>query len=616
VSGTPEEADETGPVIPLQSHGVIDIAGHDIPNDELFTHALANTAGIRKLGEVPKYHVRHSTAFVNEYARKDPVTGLKYDGGPDNPSHLLGTFPYLFPYGRGGFETDQNEAVTYKAHAQWAMQYHDRRFRKDLHFVFQVFGVMQKREVCRSASLQIAGAPEFIQNRLRSLKVEDFVKAVEEEARKVPYSNPAIKALRSQMSAIRARVTGTDESRHSIRSKIWSTNTMFNGPSLWITINPPDSQSPVAQVMVGEEIDLDNFCNTAGPDSNHRAVNIAGDPFAAAQYFHHTITCVLEALMGIRKGTGASHNIDRKEGIFGTVQAYIGTVEAQGRGTLHLHLLVWLKGTPRPSQYRDALATEAFRQKVAAFIQQNIHASVNSMNTKDFFVMKKDPEISYSRPLDPRSTEYTLRKAERTKKAVRSLQFHVCRDGVCKVFKRGSVKCKRGAPWALARDAWVSEAGHWGPKRISGYVNNFNPTFMETLCCNHDTKVLLQGSATRTISWYITNYASKKQQHTSNSSALLAKRFAYFEQEEKLNPDYLDANKRLLQRCTNCVSRDREFPAPEVISYIMKWGDRFESHFYVNIFWEKAYKHLVSSFPGLKSQRFVSLCVFITAYIT
>ncbi|KAJ3521770.1 hypothetical protein NMY22_g12176 [Coprinellus aureogranulatus] len=599
----PREGPEHEPVIPLLAHGIIDIAGHDIPNDELFTHALANTAGISSVqAEVPKFKVWHSSAFVNEYARKDPVTGLKYDGGPDNPNHLLGCFPYLFPYGAGGFETDQNEPVSYEAHAQWALQYSDRRFRRDLQFVFQVFGVMQKREVCRSATLQIAAVPEIIQNKLRTLTVKDFVKAVEEESRKVPFSNPAIRALRSQMTAIRARVTGTDESRHSIRGKVWSTNTIFNGPSLWITINPPDTQSPVAQVLVGEEIDLDAFCATSGPDSAMRSVNVSSDPFGAAQYFHHTIKCVLEALMGIRRSTGGSHKISRKPGIFGTVQAYIGTVEAQGRGTLHLHLLVWLKDTPRPTQFREALTKEAFRQKVVSFIQQNIQASVDDMTTRDFFLLKKDPEISYCRPLDPRVADSVGETPARIKRAVRSLQFHICKDGVCRVFKRGAVICKRGAPWTLAKDAWVSEAGHWGPRRISGYVNNFNPTFLKTLTCNHDIKILLQGSATRTISWYITNYASKKQQHTANSSALLARRFAFFEKEERVNPSYVESNKRLLQRCANSLSRDREFSAPEVMSYVMKWGDRYESHYYANIYWDKAYRFLLKSYPGLKTQ--------------
>jgi len=57
-----------------------------------------------------------------------------------------------------------------------------------------------------------------------------------------------------------------DESRQHMRSKIWGTNLISNPPTLWITINPADTQDPIAQVFTGAEIDLDDFCNTNGPN--------------------------------------------------------------------------------------------------------------------------------------------------------------------------------------------------------------------------------------------------------------------------------------------------------------------------------------------------------------
>jgi hypothetical protein len=70
---------------------------------------------------------------------------------------------------------------------------------------------------------------------------------------------------------------------------------------IWITINPADTQDPIAQVFAGVEIDLDNFCNTAGPTNNQRASNVAGDPFSSAKYFHFIVKCLLEILFGISK---------------------------------------------------------------------------------------------------------------------------------------------------------------------------------------------------------------------------------------------------------------------------------------------------------------------------
>ncbi|KZT03540.1 uncharacterized protein LAESUDRAFT_636720, partial [Laetiporus sulphureus 93-53] len=55
-------------------------------------------------------------------------------------------------------------------------------------------------------------------------------------------------------------------------------------------------------------------------------------------------------------------------GVFGYVNAYFGTVESQGRGTLHLHMLIWLKDSPTSDEMSSLLRTEEFRQKMVAFI--------------------------------------------------------------------------------------------------------------------------------------------------------------------------------------------------------------------------------------------------------
>ena len=41
---------------------------------------------------------------------------------------------------------------------------------------------------------------------------------------------------------------------------------------------------------------------------------------------------------------------DPEGGLFGHCSAYYAMVEAQGRGTLHCHMLVWLEENPSPQQ--------------------------------------------------------------------------------------------------------------------------------------------------------------------------------------------------------------------------------------------------------------------------
>lgn len=122
-------------------------------------------------------------------------------------------------------------------------------------------------------------------------------------------------------------VQGSDESHISIRSKIWGTNLLHNPPSLWVTINPSDMQDPITQVLAGADIDLDHFCKIAGLDGIDRALNMASDPYTSAKFFHLMIQTILEALVRVSKE--CQGKISRREGIFGIVNSYVGTVEAQ-----------------------------------------------------------------------------------------------------------------------------------------------------------------------------------------------------------------------------------------------------------------------------------------------
>ena len=445
-------------VLALSPLGVVDIDGVEVTDSELMAHALANCS---QLFQEEDYMIRRGSAFVNEYARVDPLTGQRNDGGPGDANHLLGTFPTLFPFGQGGFEIDRNVNVPYEVHVRWALQYEDRRFRQDPHFPFQVFGVCQKRQVCRASILQMKRGSYFRnQNLLSTITADDLTKASKEETRGVPFSNPAVRTLRSQLSAVKTKVQGSDESRISIRGKIWGTNLIHNPPSIWVTINPADTQDPIAQVFAGAEIDLDHFCNMAGPDSTDRSINMASDPYASAKFFHYMIECIIETLFGISKRRDG--RFDRKEGIFGFVKSYVGTVEAQGRGSLHLHVLLWLLGAPTASEMRLALRSNSFREKIKRFISQTIRADLDGRQTAEVLAMPKVEAVSYSRPLDPRTNDANETN-QTEQRLARSTQYHQCSYANCLKVIKGQTRCKRRAPFPLSREDWVDDNGNWNP---------------------------------------------------------------------------------------------------------------------------------------------------------
>lgn len=115
--------------------------------------------------------------------------------------------------------------------------------------------------------------------------------------------------------------------------------------------------NPIAQVLAGEEIDLDSFHALLGPSKERRARNIAMDPYAAAKFFHFVIQTTLETLFGI---TVTSYQVHSSEGIFGWVTVYFGVVESQARATLHLHMLLWLLNALSMEQMHALLCTGRF----------------------------------------------------------------------------------------------------------------------------------------------------------------------------------------------------------------------------------------------------------------
>ncbi|TFY67448.1 hypothetical protein EVJ58_g1608 [Rhodofomes roseus] len=580
--------------------GVMDTDLSQISLPELMQWGLEN---LSSNGAEGRYLVSHGRRPVADFTRQSDLPGGAVSE-EDEPNFWEKAYPVLFPYGRGGIEGPRRVKVPFLEHVQWLLQYHDRRFRKHPTFTFLACSTLQRRQALGSARIQMRRSDFLADATLLSrITIDDLTVAAEEEASGQQVSNAAVRLLKKRVNATASRVAGSDASRVALRSQIWSTSAWLNPANVWITINPDDLHDPIAQVFVGEQIDMDAFLRTAGPDKGRRARNIASDGFAAAQFFHFTIGLVLETLFGLKVKPGG--RLESKVGVLGHLAAYFGTVECQGRGTLHLHLLLWLKGSPSPTEMREWLRDAAFRERVKAYISANFRASIpGASSSAEVLALPKDAEIAYGRPIHPEQEEYWHDVEALEAVVARTKQLHVCGPG-CLVIDRVSrqPRCKRRAPWPLSDEDVVSSDGHWSAKRTFGFLNTWVPAITHNLRCNNDGKLLTNSKETNNITFYITNYTAKKQGKTYNSSALWAKGLLYHFEDTSYVDELRERQRLLIFRAVNVLNREQELPAPMAVSYLMGWGDMYRSHHYTAIYWTSFVSVLLRTFPELRQRR-------------
>jgi hypothetical protein len=82
-------------------------------------------------------------------------------------------------------------------------------------------------------------------------------------------------------------------------------------------------------------------------------------------------------------------------------------------------------------------------------------------------------------------------------------------------------------------------------------------------------------------------------------SALLGTALIYHQNHHPHFDSLREQNRLLIYRCFNVLNREVELSGPQVMSYLMGWGDRFTSHQYVSVYWCQLARALQHVFPSL-----------------
>ena len=171
---------------------------------------------------------------------------------------------------------------------------------------------------------------------------------------------------------------GSAYSQTALRTRIHALIYNQGLPSIFLTINPAGIHSPLALYFAGVQLDLDNIRVEQLMDAYKRAEIIASHPVATAKHFQILITNILNAMIS--------------GGVLGPTKTRFGTVESQGRASLHSHLLAWLDDDMKPADLKENIQDANFREKLEAYLEdirredlddfkeRHVFKNANSMN--------------------------------------------------------------------------------------------------------------------------------------------------------------------------------------------------------------------------------------------
>ncbi|KAJ7110810.1 hypothetical protein C8R43DRAFT_818042, partial [Mycena crocata] len=295
-------------------------------------------------------------------------------------------------------------------------------------------------------------------------------------------------------------------------------------------------------------------------------------------------------------------------GIFGTVKAYYGTVEAQGRGSLHCHMMVWVSGGLNPNEIKErALAEDGgieFQKRLIAFLEDTISTSVPEPGREDV-----ETPLSKFHPCATRgpgpgvpAADVEDACANDLHKLVERCQRHK-HTGTCYKYWKGYPEAK-DCRFDLdpSNETPISvfdpETGEFTLRCLDGLVNNFNETIIQAVRCNMDLKFIGSGPAAKAILYYITDYITKSQlqAHVAYAALELAvNKLGEFDPEED---DLTSRTKKLLQKCAHSLISKQELSGQQVVSYLLDFEDHFTSHEYTQLFWTSFEAHIEKEDPS------------------
>ena len=551
----------------------------------------------------------------------------------DNPQHYPKLFPWLFPYGTGGIGNSlMQKKLSEKEHKKQLLMYYDKRFQTDQYFPFIAFNHAQIKD-STSGGYLLADKKSFdnITKRLLNIDLDVLgslstrLKAGEHVVPETDKEKDCYKVM-LDLDHVAAKVQGSMTNKKYMRNQIWSLTASKGAPSWYITLSPADIKHPICLYYASNN-------ETFNPDlplGDDCVRMIAHNPVAGARFFHYMIETFIKHVLGV----GANH-----KGLYGDISAYYGTVEQQGRLTLHLHMLLWILNSLTPQEIRDRIMNKdsEFQKKIVSYLesvhvgefQTGTHAEVNYnvdiasvdrsyidptkvlptppvkkcddkncsecekciandkwwsdyYTTVDDILLRSNMHTCSGQKTDEKKKQKKTDKKKKSKSKKDKEETDITYG--CLSNKYGT--CKARFPRNIVSETMIDpETGALLMKKHEQWMNTVTPMVSYLVRSNTDVTSLLSGTAIKAVIAYISDYITKSSLKTY---MLFDAILGVFEK----NSEYLGGKaeqhemaRKLIIQIVNCLTGKLEIGGPMACMYLLGHPDHYTNVQFKTFYW-------------------------------
>ena len=535
-------------------------------------------------------------------------------------------FPHLFPYGLGGIGSTDSKIVRISEmmHKRQLLMYHDKRFQCDPYFPLVAFNHEQMKK-CTTGGFLLTKRGNFdkIADRLMNIDI-GVLSDLSQRLAKGEHVKPETDAEKncyqviSDLDHVAHNVQGSVTSKRYMRNEIWSLISYLGAPSWFITFAPADNKHPICLYYANTKEWLYPQLYTSKECYNL----IANNPVAGARFFHFMTEMFIKHVLGV----GSNH-----AGLYGDTSGYYGTVEQQGRLTLHLHLLLWISGSLTPQEIRDKImdVNSDFQKRLVEYLESlcvgqfmtgsksEVSANVSAASEHDNYI---DP--TYTLPEVPAycsrcKGHCTFQHVEQTRWWEK---FKTCVDDILlrsnihshKIDQNGKDKsyclnangqCKRRFPRETFEQTLVEpKTGALNLKKGEPWMNTVTPLLTYLLRCNSDVTSLLSGTAIKAVVAYVTDYITKQSLKTYSIFDVIKSIFDRNSEMLGGNLTRKEKVRKLFTQIVNSLTAKMEIGSPMASLYVLGNPDHYTNYEFIPFYWRPYIKWITDGFEDTSNE--------------